>query len=468
MRRGFVAVLVAGILMTTAFAAVSASVLAKPGQDLIAVSEPAPSAAPKEWTFMVYLDADNNLEPYAFMDLEEMQDVGSTDKVNIVVLMDMWTTFPDCTHWFYISGTKETHVDVEVGVIECDCIMFVEEDDCCKELNMADGKNLTNFIVKSVTKFPADNYVLVLWDHGGGWRGVCWDDHSFLSDGRVDRLTTPETATAIEDAIGILAEDAINFKVSILAYDACLNGVVDVVYENRFAADYMVASMTLVPAYGMDYYAFLLALTADPSMTVEAAGTKMVDTFVDSYSFCAGGGIGSSLGDVGMALIDLSKANALGTAMYYLSKELYDNYVDDYRFRGAIESSESQTPMLQRTGEQIAYTDLGLFASLLAEKIPEIYTLATAVATAVDYAVVYCRYVQTESGAVIRTTGISVYFTCCYDKLWLDYAYDTPEETPETEVAYFGWDFTRYTYWDEVLMEFTMAITPGEPTEPIE
>ena len=44
----------------------------------------------KNWTFMVYLDADNNLEKYGIKDLNEMEKIGSTDEVNVVVLFDRW------------------------------------------------------------------------------------------------------------------------------------------------------------------------------------------------------------------------------------------------------------------------------------------------------------------------------------------------------------------------------------------
>ena len=44
--------------------------------------------AQAKWTFMVYLDADNNLEPFGIIDFNEMEQVGSTSDVNIIVQMD--------------------------------------------------------------------------------------------------------------------------------------------------------------------------------------------------------------------------------------------------------------------------------------------------------------------------------------------------------------------------------------------
>jgi len=40
------------------------------------------------WTFMVYIDADNNLESAGIDDVNEMETVGSTDDVNVLVQLD--------------------------------------------------------------------------------------------------------------------------------------------------------------------------------------------------------------------------------------------------------------------------------------------------------------------------------------------------------------------------------------------
>ena len=41
-----------------------------------------------DWLVLVYQAADNNLDPYAMLDLKEMQKVGSSDKLKIVALTD--------------------------------------------------------------------------------------------------------------------------------------------------------------------------------------------------------------------------------------------------------------------------------------------------------------------------------------------------------------------------------------------
>jgi len=43
---------------------------------------------PKEWTILVYMNGDNSLEAEAVNDLNEMEQLGSGERVNIVVQVD--------------------------------------------------------------------------------------------------------------------------------------------------------------------------------------------------------------------------------------------------------------------------------------------------------------------------------------------------------------------------------------------
>ncbi|MEM1713249.1 MAG: hypothetical protein QXW36_01760 [Desulfurococcaceae archaeon] len=58
-----------------------------------------------KWTFMVYMVADNNLDPYAYLDFLEMESVGSTSDVNIIVLADL----------IHVNGTVMYYVEKTVA-----------------------------------------------------------------------------------------------------------------------------------------------------------------------------------------------------------------------------------------------------------------------------------------------------------------------------------------------------------------
>jgi hypothetical protein len=48
---------------------------------------PVRKSSSREWTIIVYMDGDNNLEPFALADINEME-LGASDSVEIIVLVD--------------------------------------------------------------------------------------------------------------------------------------------------------------------------------------------------------------------------------------------------------------------------------------------------------------------------------------------------------------------------------------------
>ena len=61
-----------------------------------------------KWTFMVYISADNDLEPYGIIDLNMMEYIGSTSNVEIVVQMDRTSGYDTSNgNW---TGTRRYHV----------------------------------------------------------------------------------------------------------------------------------------------------------------------------------------------------------------------------------------------------------------------------------------------------------------------------------------------------------------------
>lgn len=458
MRGAQARVLLIGLLLSASV--VLTGVVANAGP----VAKPAEVDGSGTWTVFVYLDGDNNLESYAIDDLIEMENVGSKNGVNIIVLLDTWSLV-EGTHWLVIEEGV-THYDPATGELDCDCDLF-PEDECPGEVDMGDGNMLTWAVVTAFTYAPADHYMLVLWDHGGGWRGVCYDDSSLAegTDGWVSRLTTPETAASLAAAQEQLRKGVDeDYKLTILGYDACLNAMIEVVYQNRYIADYMFASINLVPGEGMGYEGFLTVMTQDPKPTVEEVGIAVVDSYIEYYE-----NVGSETGqgleyfaDTTLSFIKLGdRVTELVEDINALAHEIFEGgYMDDNSFRGAIESAESQTPRIPTyEGEHLPFVDLGLYAELLGEKIPELNTLTQKIVDGVDEVVVYENHVTAAGGGVLRTTGISIYFTCSY--YWINPAYWF-EDIEDAELLgentlYYGLAFTVDTWWDEMVFTFTQA-----------
>jgi hypothetical protein len=438
LRRIFAGFVVTGLLLMVSMSAANVVVMAgKHGN-----SERSLAIADAEWTFMGYIAGDNNLEFDAVSDLAEMETVASVNGVNMLILMDTYSLIVG-THWYYLEPGV-SHIEVaEDGtyISHCDCEAIAggcpDED-----VNMGSGEVLTQFLETAMTYAPAQKYMLDLWDHGGGWYGLCTDDTN------LDRLTIDETAAAIGAANIVVDDELVPVHLDIIAYDACFMSTIETAYENRFIADYMVASITTVPGWGWGYDIFLEKMQALEPMDTVSVCEAAVDAFVETYDLCLGAGIGGwpypSCSMINLMAIDELVEGVEGSpgGVTQLAEKLHE-LVNIDSYRGAIESAEARTPQIQFEGEIFPFADLGWLVSLLGEKIPDMLPIARGTLELLGVAVPYWDSVTTDTDACINTFGLSIYFTCSYEKFRDAYG---DEST--------GLDMCAETEWDEFLEDF--------------
>ncbi len=219
------------------------------------------SAAPqvKEWTLAVFLNADNNLDPFGVEDQNEMSRVGSSDFLNIVSLID------------------REHGPATINYIEKNNIVKVKD---MGELDMGDYRQLVNFIRFVKENYPAKRYCITIWNHGSGWknknenaifRGISYDDSSN------NHITNAQLSVALKEINQIIGK-----KVDILNFDACLMQMVEVVHACKDYTQYIVASEELEPGKGAPYDDILKGVR--PGMDAEAYARNWVKAFAKSYN----------------------------------------------------------------------------------------------------------------------------------------------------------------------------------------
>ncbi|MCR5814542.1 MAG: hypothetical protein K6G15_08650 [Desulfovibrio sp.] len=237
---------------------------------------------PVEWTIMVYLDGDNNLEHSALMDMLEMEQAIPED-VEIVVLLDRHKAHSDVLgNW---SGTRLYRVrkgqpfDIKKAAMGLavplpkDFASELLED--WGEADMADPATLVRFIEKAAARFPAKRYALIPWDHGSGaaMAGMLNDE-----DGGKGSMTVDAFAKAVQQG----AQSLPRKRFDLLKYELCLMGQLDVLFETVPLADYAFASPPVEPCQGSDYLSILPLLRKDLSTRELVA--KMVDLNIAYYT----------------------------------------------------------------------------------------------------------------------------------------------------------------------------------------
>ncbi len=207
------------------------------------------SAQTAEWTFMIYVCGDNDLEAYwPDKNVPQLTSVGSTADVHFVALVDLYTE----------EGCELVHIEKgSVTVVET-----------YPELNLGDPQVCINFVNTAKSLWPAEKYVLDYWDHGAGWDYVCWDE------GDDNWLDNPKLAQ-IHDAVGYI---------DIVAFDACDMGQISVYYEFLGHVGYLVGSEESVPGDGYPYDTLAQDLVDNPTWSAETYAIEMVTNYGEYYA----------------------------------------------------------------------------------------------------------------------------------------------------------------------------------------
>ncbi|MHA1408008.1 MAG: clostripain-related cysteine peptidase, partial [Candidatus Heimdallarchaeaceae archaeon] len=319
----------------------------------------------KDWTFMVYLDGDNNLEAAAIDDLNEMEAAGgSTSNINIIVLIDLSESDTSADSVYGVTWTDARLYYVEAGTNpdEIESTLLSEEG----ELNMGKGSTLRNFVDFVHTNYPANKYGISLWDHGGGIDGLCWDSSS-----NDDFLTINE-----------LQEALAGYHFDFLGMDACIMGQYEIIYEMRTCADFVGVSLLNEPGDGWDYEHFLPYLLADPSLTGDELGTYVCQTYVDQYSSAVTFGIWNTTDmtrvqeEMENLTIVLLKnletySGEIGEARALATSNGYPNYgADLYEFIENLENSSSAVIVQQANKTLAALKDINIMSYSNLPEIP--------------------------------------------------------------------------------------------------
>ena len=338
-------------------------------------------AASKDYTIMIYMVGSNLESMYgaASSDLAEIEGSGiSYDNTNVIVYTG------GAARWS--SGVPST----------CNNCLDMSEADWEKRIvaqtegssDMGDPETLTNFITFCTDYYPARNYALILWDHGGGPVYGYGCDELF----RNDSLLLSELKTAMDSTI---FKDR---KLMMVGFDACLMGSLESAELWSDYADYMVASEELEAGDGWDY-AFLSVMNEKPD------GKKLGSAIVDSYkNYYDSHRTEFYNPDYTLSCMDLSRADDVKTALDGLSSRLEEG-VETGDF-AALSRARSDTKTfglaaVGSKGEGYDLIDLGDFADKTGEKYAaETGTLKEAISSMV---VASCSNVD-------NTCGVSLYF----------------------------------------------------------
>lgn len=212
-------------------------------------------------TVLVYMAAENSLDEFAGSDMQEMlaglSKLGPND--NLVVFIDD-TRLP---RLYYLNRkTKAVSInDLKVN--------YTYKN----ELNSASAQTL-DMVLKQVTdKFKSDTYGLVFWSHGSGWiekeRYVKTRSFGVDNQRNSDSENDGEQMSIIDMASVLKKYKNIEF----IFFDSCFMQTIEVAYELKDCAKYILGSPAEIPGEGAPYNYIMMSLFAksyNPGNTLQA------------------------------------------------------------------------------------------------------------------------------------------------------------------------------------------------------
>ena len=335
------------------------------------------------WTVLHYSMADTNLEPFMVADVNELGEVGSNENLQIREFMDRSAGYgedPLLDQGDWVGGRV-----LDLG--EAGTSTVVEE---LGDVDSADPATLAAFIADGLETHRAAHYALVISDHGASWPGIGpdegTDDHSVLD--------LDEIVAAISDGLKQAGVD----KLDLLGFDACLMANYEVASAVAPLAERLVASQELEPGHGWDYTS-LQVLADDPTTTVDALGSAIIDGFA-AQAEAAG-----TEDEITLSMVDLTKMDAVDEAVDAFAETLAEESATVAPAVGRAEAVTLSFGKSPDASQDMHLNDLGLLAAAIGENAPEAADRADAVVSALEDA-----GVDSVDGVVTAgATGLSIY-----------------------------------------------------------
>jgi hypothetical protein len=351
-----------------------------------------------QWAVLVYIAAHNNLERLGQRSLRQILAVGSTPQIKLAALYDG----PNGATQYIAGEPDQSAVEEPLG-----------------DFDSGDPEALLETARWAFEQCPAEQYALVLWSHGSGWRpedraagsfsawtpeelariareargddaispaeltnragqggsmtlfrttlarilrqddterAICFDDGSRHS------LDTLELERVVREVAGVIGQ-----PLDLLGMDACVMATLEVACQVREYVRTLVASEELVPGQSWPYDTILNALRAEPATSVRDLAALVVQHYVDYYTANPPPLNG---GDVTKVALDLAQIGPLVQAAGGLGQALLD-HIDTqvgHLWAAQRETQLKETLQGKRQANKFNYHlwDLGTLAAHLA------------------------------------------------------------------------------------------------------
>ncbi len=407
-----------------------------------------------EWTVMIFMNGDNNLNQDAMTDFREIARVAIPDKVKVIVQFDRIGKDTEGPKW-----SQTLRFEMRKNIFPLPDYKIKNGD--LGEKNMGDGNVLLDFVKWAKSAYPANHYMLIIWDHGQGWRFMT----AYELDGSSKHVRMAYNRSATQPAYKSVSLDETDSdelynreiqdvltpllksqKLDILAFDACLMAMVESGYAFRDIANYMVASEELEPPTGWNYTDWLTKLANKPSMSPDELSNTLVESYKRTYLFTDR--------TVTLSAVDLNQMTEVSRQIDLLSgllvAKLQSQIADIKRFRdGCLTYDPDQSGPFFHI-DMVQFCDQVIAKS----KDQELVTQANNTKRVIKAAVKHNFFGADRKGA-FGSNGLAIYFPAT----GTDYKND-PYETGgyKKDNRLFPVEFVQTNRWADFLQAYFLKV----------
>ncbi len=228
-----------------------------------------------EWTYALYMAADNNLERFALKNIKEIKENLGSQKINFIVLLDRANGYDKTEGNWTDTKILELHADTEINE---DIISELGEKDT------SDVSTLKKFLDFVSEYYPSEKLALNIWSHGFGVYPDCkinTPSRSLIQDYTTGYSN--ECSFSIIDFANTLKSfcESQNKKIEILQFDCCLMQMAEILWQLKDCAEFIVGSQAELPGNGSNYSTLFENFTSD--FTTKDCVSKIIDDFKEKY-----------------------------------------------------------------------------------------------------------------------------------------------------------------------------------------
>ena len=372
-----------------------------------------------QWTAMYYLCGDNKLSAFQEQVLQQIQSVGSTNEVQIAVLIDLNQEGDTCL--YYLEGNQLSQQNWE------------------EESAMDDPETLKDFIKIVINDLPAEQFYLQLSSNkGSGWQGVCYDQRG---DG------TMITMTELSDLLSDVTNQG-NQKIDVIAIETCLGGNLELAYQLKSYCNYYVGYADCGMAGAWPFQQSISALVDNPFMQPSSYASTIVDYFipqnVPQYKLITA-----------MGAMDLNALAQVTSSIDALGQYLINN-IESYQ--SSIHSILDEIRIYGEMWDIDYYIDLVQFLNIMPYIDQEGENLKDQILSSIPSFVINKKHLETDD-----CEGFNFYFP----RSTSDFNHALRYENGVLPANYEQTLFSIDTSWDDFLKVFLGIANNNAPNNPI-